>query len=417
MEHDPLEQHALGNRQTENGHVPLERELHQRLNDLRDAGLLRDTRSFRTLADGWCEVDDQSLRNFASNDYLNLAHDKRVIQAAAEAIDEYGVGARASALVCGRTGWHCRLEEQLARFEGTEDAVLFPSGYAANVGTLSALVDAADTVFCDRFNHASLIDGIRLSRARMRVYRHDRLDVLERELKSCRTDGRKWIVSDTVFSMDGDLAPLTDLCDLAEQFGASVIVDEAHATGVFGPSGRGVCELTGTEDRVAVRIGTLSKAVGTLGGFVAGSNELIGWLRNSARTQVFSTALPPAICAAAVRSLEVIQSEPDRRTRLFQLSDLLRNELKHFDLAPLASSCGPVIPLILGDPELAVRAARLVEQQRFLVAGIRPPTVPQGTSRLRITVTAAFNEQDVRALAVAVTRAVSELRMGSTFDR
>ena len=188
-------------------------------------------------------------------------------------------------------------------------------------------------------------------------------------------------------------------------------MDEAHATGVFGPTGRGVCELTGTEDRVAVRIGTLSKAVGTQGGFVAGSSELIEWLRNSARTQVYSTALPPAVCAAAVRSLELIQSEPERRIRLFQLSDLLRAELRRFDLNLLEQSRGPVIPLVLGDPNEAIHAARLVEQQRFLVAGIRPPTVPQGTSRLRVSVTTAFNEQDIRALAVAITRAVSELTM------
>jgi len=385
--------------------------LGQRLESLRDSGLLRQTRTMRGLPDGWCQVDGLPLRNFASNDYLNLAHDERVIEAAREALDESGVGARASALVCGHSEWHSRLEGRLAEFEGTQAAILFPTGYAANTGTLSALIDASDTVFCDRFNHASLIDGIRLSRARLRVYRHDRLEALQRELKSCDAGVRKWIVTDAVFSMDGDLAPLTELCDLAEQFGADVIVDEAHGTGVFGPSGRGVCELTNTEDRVAVRIGTLSKAVGALGGFVAGSAELIAWLRNSARTQIFSTALPPAICAAAVRSLGLIQSEPERRTHLFQLSDLLRVELKRFELNPIEQSRGPVIPLILGDPDETMRTARLVEQQRFLVAGIRPPTVPKGTSRLRISVTTAFNESDIRALAIAVARSVAELTM------
>jgi 8-amino-7-oxononanoate synthase len=386
-------------------------QLSQRLNDLRESGLLREARTIRPSANGWCEVDGQLLRNFASNDYLNLAHDDRVIAAAREALDEYGVGARASALVCGRSEWHSQLERRLAEFEGTESAILFPTGYAANTGTLSALIEPSDTVFCDRFNHASLVDGIRLSRARLRVYRRDRLDALQRELMSADTTGHKWIVTDAVFSMDGDLAPLSEICDLADQSGADVIVDEAHATGVFGPTGRGVCELTGTEDRVAVRIGTLSKAVGTQGGFVAGSSELIEWLRNSARTQVYSTALPPAVCAAAVRSLELIQSEPERRIRLFQLSDLLRAELRRFDLNLLEQSRGPVIPLVLGDPNEAIHAARLVEQQRFLVAGIRPPTVPQGTSRLRVSVTTAFNEQDIRALAVAITRAVSELTM------
>lgn len=389
----------------------MDEDLRQRLDDLSDSGLLREPRSFRTGPDGWCAVDGQPLRNFASNDYLDLAHDERVIAAAREALDEYGVGARASALVCGRTEWHEQLEARLAAFEGTAAALLFPTGYAANVGTLSALIESADTVFCDRFNHASLIDGVRLSRARMRVYRHDRLEVLERELKSASDAARKWIVTDAVFSMDGDLAPLPDICALAESHGAQVIVDEAHGTGVFGPTGRGVCELTGTEDRVAVRIGTLSKSVGALGGFVAGSHHLIAWLRNSARTQVFSTALPPAVCAAAVRSVELIQSEPERRTRLHMLSDLLRDELTRFGLVPLETSCGPIVPIILGDPAETVRAAQRIEQQEFLVGGIRPPTVPHATSRLRISVTAAFNEQDIRALAVAVMRAVSEERM------
>ena len=383
----------------------------QRLNDLRESGLLRRARPLHSPLGGWCEADGQPLRDFASNDYLNLAHDERVIEAARQALDESGVGARASALVSGHSLWHSRLEGRLAEFEGTQDAILFPTGYAANTGTLSALIDPSDTVFCDRFNHSSLIDGIRLSRARLRVYRHDRLEVLHRELKSSNAGVRKWIVTEGGFSMDGDLAPLNEICDLADQFGADIIVDEAHGTGVFGPSGRGVCELTNTEDRVAVRIGTLSKAVGALGGFVAGSAELIAWLRNSARTQVFSTALPPAICAAAIRSLDVIETEPERRTRLFQLSDLLRDELKRFDLAPLEQSRGPVIPLILGDPDETMRTARLVEQQHFLVAGIRPPTVPRGTSRLRISVTAAFNEPTIRALAVAVARGVAEVRM------
>lgn len=385
-------------------------ELRQRLAELRESGLLREARTFRVGPDGLCASGDQPLRNFASNDYLNLAQDERVIEAAREALVEYGVGSRASALVCGRTTWHERLESQIADFEGVEAALLFSTGYAANVGTLSALIEPADTVLCDRFNHASLIDGVRLSRARMRVYRHDRLDVLERELKD-ETAGRKWVVTDSVFSMDGDLAPLPEICDLAEQHGATVIVDEAHGTGVFGPNGRGVCELTGTEDRVGVRIGTLSKAIGALGGFVAGSQELIDWLRNSARTQVFSTALPPGVCAAAAKSFEVIAAEPERRTRLHRLCDLLREELSRFGLAPSVPSAGPIIPVILGDPETTVRAGCRVEDQQFLVAAIRPPTVPRGTSRLRISVTTAFNESDIRALAVAVMRAVSEEQM------
>lgn len=260
---------------------------------LSDAGLQRRRRELRLLSDGWCEIDGRRVCNFAGNDYLGLAHDPRVISAAEAALQEYGVGTGASALVCGRTKWHAKLERTLAEFEGQPAAVLFPTGMAANIGTVAALVGDQDVVFCDRFNHASLVDGCRLSGAKLRVYRHDDLDGLSRHLAQAAGHRRRWIVTDSVFSMDGDLAPLPAVCDLAERFDAALIVDEAHATGVFGEQGRGVCEVMNVEHRVAVRVGTLSKALGTLGGFVAGSEALIAYLWNSARTQMFSTALPP----------------------------------------------------------------------------------------------------------------------------
>src|SRR5262249_6841151 len=218
-----------------------------------------------------------------SNDYLNLAHDARVVAAARETLDRAGVGATASALVCGRSSWHARLEERLALFEGQPAALLFPTGFAANAGTIGALAGPDDTVFSDRLNHASLIDGCRLSRASVHVYSHDDLAVLARALQDVPTAGRRLIVTDAVFSMDGDLAPLTDLCDLARRHGAILLVDEAHATGVFGERGRGAAEFMGVEDGALVRVGTLSKAVGAMGGFVTGSQSLIEWLWNRAR--------------------------------------------------------------------------------------------------------------------------------------
>ncbi|NQV22838.1 MAG: 8-amino-7-oxononanoate synthase, partial [Rhodopirellula sp.] len=317
------------------------------LQRLRDEGLWRDVRTIKSLPDGWCQINGRRVRNLSSNDYLNLAHDARVIAAAKEALDEFGVGAGASALVSGRSPWHERLEETIREFEGTEAAVLFPSGYAANVGTISALVTDQDVVFCDRLNHASLVDGCRMSGARLRVYRHDRLEVLERELARSSDGGRRWIVTDTVFSMDGDLAPLPELCGLAERFDAHLIVDEAHGTGVFGVSGRGVCEHFGVEDRVAVRIGTLSKAIGTLGGFVACSNSVRDWLWHSARTQVFSTALPPAICAAAAKSFELIRDEPHRKEHLLALCTEFRR-LVAGRLLP--EGLGPIVPIRVGEP-------------------------------------------------------------------
>jgi 8-amino-7-oxononanoate synthase len=371
------------------------------------AGLRRKRREVTPLGDGRCRVDGRELLNLASNDYLNLAHDPRVVAAAREALDQAGAGATASALVSGRTPWHAALEKRLAQFERQPAAVLFPSGFAANVGTVAALAGKEDTIFSDRLNHASLIDGCRASQARLRIYRHDDLAGLEDELRKCPAAGRRLIVTDSVFSMDGDLAPLPDLCDLAERFGAILIVDEAHATGVFGEGGRGVAELQGVEGRVAVRIGTLSKAVGVLGGFVAGSQSLIDWLWNRARPQIYSTALPPAVCAAARTAVEIIETEPERRRYLLQLAGEFRRQLADAGIATVRNSAGPIVPILLQTPDRATDAARQVEQAGFLVAAIRPPTVPEGTSRVRISLSCGHQPADVAALAEALRRILS----------
>ena len=380
--------------------------LAEELRDRASQGLLRRRRSVRPLADGWCEIDGRRVLNFASNDYLNLAGDPRVIAAAAEALSTWGVGSRASALVCGRTTWHERLERRLAEFEGQPAALLFPTGMAANVGTVAALVGPGDVVLCDRLNHASLVDGCRLSGAKLRVYQHTDLSVLERELDKATDARRKWIVTDSIFSMDGDLAPLPKLCDLAERFGASLIVDEAHGTGVFGTQGRGAAELLDVEHRIAVRVGTLSKSIGTLGGFVTGSQELIDFLWNHARTQIYSTALPPAICAAAVAAIDIIAAEPSRRERLTNASASFRDQLRAAGVEPLSGSVGPIVPVVMNEPEAAVRVSDHLEQQGFLVGAIRPPTVPRGTSRLRIVVTAAHTNDDLTRLSTSVSRAI-----------
>ncbi|MFM9960771.1 MAG: 8-amino-7-oxononanoate synthase [Planctomycetaceae bacterium] len=391
-----------------------------KLRELDAARLRRDRREVRPLPEGACEISGRRLWNFASNDYLGLASDARVTEAASAALREVGVGARASALVTGRTPWHARLEETLARFEGQEAAILFPTGYAANVGTIAALIENEDIVFCDRLNHASLIDGCRLSGAKLRVFRHSDLETLERELSKAADFRRRLIVIDALFSMDGDVAPLRELCDLAERFDAEVLVDEAHGTGVFGELGRGVCEHLSVENRVAVRVGTLSKAIGTLGGFVAGPQTLIDWLWNKARPQVFSTALPPAICAAATTAIGIIQHEPELRAKLWRNCEFVRSELecgargsraKSGDAThasrvrhnPSASnSVGPIIPIVLGDPDAVIAAQRKLEERGCLVAAIRPPTVPQGTSRLRISLSAAHDEVALQNLVEAL---------------
>jgi 8-amino-7-oxononanoate synthase len=375
--------------------------LAERLDQLASDDLLRHRRQTRWLPDGFCDIEGRRLLNFTANDYLNLASDPRVI-AAAQAALAGGVGARASALLGGRSEWHVRLEHKLAQFEGQTAAILFPSGMAANIGTIAALVGKEDVIFSDRLNHASLIDGCRLSRANLRIYQHDRLDELDRELRQATDFRRRWIVTDGVFSMDGDLAPLPELCALAERHAAEILVDEAHATGVFGASGRGVAEQFGVEERIAVRVGTLSKAVGCLGGFVAGPQELIDFLWNAARSQVFSTALPPALCAAAEAAIGIIQSEPERRTRLHALANHLRDELRRQGVEVPANSVGPIIPVVIGEAGPTMALAGRLEEQGFLVGAIRPPTVPRGASRLRISLSTAHTEEQLTALAAAL---------------
>lgn len=360
--------------------------------------LRRPRREGRRLAGGKITRDGRELLDFASNDYLGLSNDSQVVAAAAAALADYGIGSGASALVTGRSSWHAVLERSLAAFEGEDDAVLFPTGYAANVGTLTSLISANDIVFCHRLNHASLVDGCRLTGATLRLFRSDRLNDLERRLAAATAFFRRWIVTDGVFGMDGTVAPLADLCTIAERYDAAVIVDEAHGTGVLGRNGRGACEHCGVEQQVAVRIGTLSKAVGSLGGFVAGPRPLIEVLWNHARPQMFSTALPPALCAAAVEAVRLIAERPHERERLARLSDQLRHRLRDAGLDVPGDPGVPIVPVLIGDPERAVEVGQELDRRGFAVGVIRPPTVPRGTARLRISLSAVHADDDVESL-------------------
>jgi 8-amino-7-oxononanoate synthase len=374
------------------------------LDSLAERGLRRRRRIVTPLPDAWCLVEGRRLRNFSANDYLNLAHDPQIAAAAAQALLDAGTGSGASALVSGRTEWHAALEERLARFERQPAALLFPTGFAANVGTICALAGREDVVFSDRTNHASLIDGCRLSGARIEIYKYRDLDGLERALRQHQNARRRLIVTDSVFSMEGELAPLREICDFAERYASMVIVDEAHATGVFGAGGRGVCELQQVEPRVTARVGTLSKALGSLGGFVVGSNELIDWLWNKARTQIFSTALPPSACAAASAAIEVVEREPERRSRLLQTAARFREALAAGGVPVTADALAPIVPVVLEAPDRAMHVAGQLEAQGYLVGAIRPPTVPEGTSRLRISLSSAHTIEDVERLSRIVAR-------------
>jgi 8-amino-7-oxononanoate synthase len=365
-------------------------------------GLNRSLTPIHPGADGRVEREGLPQVNFASNDYLGLSGDARVVAAAREAAGRFGWGAGASPLVCGWKAPHQELVEALASFEGTEAVALFPTGYAANLGTIIALVGPGDAVFGDRLNHSCLIQGARLSGARLRVFPHrdhGRLGtLLSRERDRYR---RVLIATDGVFSMDGDIAPLAELVALAERFGAMLLVDEAHGTGVFGEDGRGASSSLGVADRVPIRVGTLSKAIGSIGGFVAGSRSLIDHLINSAPTLMYSTAMPPAAAAAAREGLRILGAEPWRRERVHELGRLLRIELRGrgFDVP---SSEGPIVPVILGSSDLAIRTAAALRGHGILVPAIRPPTVPRGTARLRIGLSASHSDVEIHALVQAM---------------
>ena len=346
-------------------------------------------------------LEGRSLVNFGGNDYLGLAAEPRLAGAVVDATAEQGWGSGASPLVTGRSAVHARLEAELAEFEATEAALLFPTGYAANVGTIAALVGSRDVVFSDAKNHASIIDGYRLSKARVRVYPHNDVAQLERLLVESGRFRRRLIVTDGLFSMDGDLAPLGQLAELAQTHDAMLMVDEAHATGVFGRHGRGISEHLGVEDRVHVRVGTLSKALGSLGGFVVGSQRLVDWLGNRARSYVFSTAPPAAVAAAAIQALQIVRDEPDRRVDLLARADALRERLR-LQGWNVGNSQSQIVPILVGDRVRTMELSAALCSRGLYVPGIRPPSVPKGESLLRISLSHAHTQGMIEQLLAAL---------------
>jgi 8-amino-7-oxononanoate synthase len=371
------------------------------LSALDEAGLRRHLSTRNGGQAGRITLDGRPLLNFGSNDYLALASDPRLAAAVVEAVGREGWGSGASPLITGHSQAHQQLEQRLAEFEGTEAALVFPSGFAANSGTIAALVGSGDVVFTDRKNHASLLDGCRLSRADVRVYPHNDWQRLDHLLSQTVKYRRRLIVTDSLFSMDGDLAPLEPLVEIAERYEAMLLIDEAHATGVFGRLGRGVAEHLGLEPRIAVRVGTLSKALGSIGGFVAGSRSLIEWLLNRARPYVFSTAPPGAMAAAALAALAIVDQEPQRRTALLTQAAELRRQLAEQGWN-LGVSCSQIIPVVVGQPDRAVRLSAALGEQGLLVPAIRPPTVPEGEACLRISLTAGHTPEMIGRLAEAL---------------
>ena len=335
---------------------------------------------------------------FASNDYLGLANHAHLKQAAVKAIEQFGVGGGASRLISGTLTPHDHLERALARFFQTEAALILSSGYATNTGTIPCLIPPEGRIFADRLCHASLIDGCRLSRAKLRVFHHNDMGHLKTLLMKHPANCPALIVTEGVFSMDGDLAPLPDLTRLAEEFDATLLVDDAHGTGVMGDTGRGTIEHWGVKSHKLIHMGTLSKALGTTGGFIAGTKEFIAHLINTSRSFMFSTAPPPSMAAAAQTALHLIQEEPSRRTTLWQNREHMHQGLQSMGY-PMTETQSPILPIIVQDPQLAKKMSLGLQERGIYIPAIRPPTVPTGTSRLRVTVTASHSlEQIDRAL-------------------
>lgn len=380
------------------------------LADLRERGLYRERRQIDSGQGVRARYHGKTFLNFASNDYLNLTSDPRLISAARRATRRWGAGAGASALIVGHLPPLRRLERDLAAWQGSEAALVTSSGYGANLAAVSALAHRGDAVFSDELNHASVIDGSRLSRAAVRVYRHGDVYHLKELLRTAGASARRrLILTDSVFSMDGDLAPLPELLELARRHDCLLIVDDAHATGVLGAHGRGAVELLLGDDALAahadrlVKVGTLSKALGSQGGFVCGSRKVIEYLVNKARPYIFSTALAPPAAAAARRAIAIVAAEPEPRRQLLHLADLLRGKLRAIGLPETSSRC-PIVPVIVGEAARAVEMSQRLEEHGLLVPAIRPPSVPEGTSRLRISLTAGHGEEDVLRLVASLER-------------
>ena len=380
--------------------------IEDQLAELRSRSLLRRLRTFDSAQQPEMEEGGKRLISFASNDYLGLATEPALKEAAKAAIDRYGVGSGAARLISGSLAPHAQLEDRIAHFKGTEAALAFSSGYATALGTLGALCGTEDVIILDKLSHASLIDGARLSRATVRVFPHNHLGKLESHLEwaaANHPDARVIIVTEAVFSMDGDRAPLTEIVALKNRFGAMLLVDEAHAVGVLGRNGRGLADALRLEGEVDIQMGTLSKALGVAGGYVAGSRRLVELLVNRARSFVYSTAPPPATAAAAGAAIEFMESDAgeERRKRLWENLACFGGEMPQLfsDERKIQSA---IVPLILGDAGRALEAADRLAERGFYVPPIRHPTVPRDAARLRITLSARHTPGQIAALCAVL---------------
>src|SRR5882672_4705908 len=380
--------------------------LTSQMNELKDKGTHFSLRVLEDEQAPECTVDGRHVINLASNNYLGLTTHPKLREAAVAAIKKFGVGSGAVRTVSGTMTIHMALEEKIARFKNTEACVVYQSGFAANAGTVSAILGKEDFIISDELNHASIIDGARLSRAKILVFRHKDVAHAEEQLASVKAQpGRKLLISDGVFSMDGDIGPLPGLCEAAEKYGAIMMVDDAHSSGVLGRNGRGTIDHFGVHGRVDIQVGTLSKAIGALGGYVCGTRDFIDFLYHRARPFLFSTSHPPSVAATCIAAFDVLEQEPERREKLWANTRFWKKELGllGFNIGGQTTPASetPITPIIIGDGRLTMEFSRELFKEGVLGTGIAFPTVPEGKARVRTIMTATHTKEELtRALDV-----------------
>ena len=384
--------------------------LQRELDGLKVEGLYRWLRQVDGPQGPRIHVDGRDAIHFAGSDYLGLACHPRLKKAACQATLRYGCGAASARLISGNYDLYFQFEERLARFKQAEAALLFSTGYQANLGVISALMGSQDVVFSDALNHASIVDGCRLSRAQIRIFPHNDLAALERLLKRERSTGRRLIVVDGLYSMDGDVAPLGEIVGLAERYDCMTMMDDSHGTGVLGETGRGTAEATGVLGRIDIETGSLAKALAGFGAYVVGSRTVIEYLINRARSFIFTCAMPPAVLATALEALTIVEQEPERRDRLWDNTRHIRTSLQKAGFA-VSPSGTQIIPLMVGEPERAMRFCQELLDRGVFAQGIRYPSVPRGTERIRLTVTASHSKADLDAALTALAEAGQALQL------
>ena len=372
-------------------------ELKSQLKKIKTEGMYRELKVISSAPGRDIVLDGETYINLSSNNYLGLAAHPEVKKAAITAVNKYGVGGTSSRLVAGTLDIHKELEEKLANLKKTESVIVFPSGFQTNAGIIAALIGAGDCIIMDRLNHASLWDAAKLAGARVFVYPHKDMSGLEKVLKRVISYKRKLVVTDSVFSMDGDIAPLKGIIFLAKKHGAITMIDEAHSTGVLGENGRGLAEYAGVEGGVDIIMGTLSKALGSQGGFVCGSRELIEYLVNKSRAFIYTTSLAPAMAAAALKAIEIVQREPGRRIKLKELSNDIRQSLNKLGI-DTAGSETQIIPAVFGSLERTIELSKKLFAAGIFAPAIRPPTVPEDECRLRFSLTSEHTKEDIGKL-------------------